>query len=640
MSDNLALLFGVAIILFYSYDRFNIATYQGDARLDRLVSLISPDKLRARGTVLKAYAFYAFMLVSIFLFLCAYAEILPALGGPSVTSKTLGASQLPAQAEVATRPIVTGFAPLHGGSVSTWAQQLTNAGDQQDRGIGISPSVSLAIALVVVGLAPTFPLLKRFDEWMRSVAHRLAGIPTWILEASDALRGSQVGEKNLRGAPLISRSDRERLEKFRKVSSKTPLENDDGFWSDLTVIVAISSWILEDKVKLSGSSARSLFTRLEKTLIDRKEGLIHQLDGIIASGGFGSPAAPLSDERELEAEVPRQQGTGQIEKVVDDLAVDCRILVALYVEHGVIDFDTAGESAPVARANQQDQAKAALRAYAEAARGEPTAAYYTTYATSVWLWTLGITLSIALIWSITLGGYETILQRAVPRPFYWRMLNYVFFSFNVYCLTLLIALAIRDGLRHKSASWHGTLALGEWTRWLPQLFGVAAASWAGAMMFLVGVSIWQYAIRVGWDKAKDSLGDTITGSVEYNAPTALRGALMALIVLVLLDRRQAEDPGGRGDQGIKTPSSLRWAVSAAAIMFIAGIGTRLLSSFAGGSLSEIDGELTGLMLYAALHSALVGFFVVFCVSEMLLFKMRARRDALPVRSGPSHNEAG
>lgn len=720
MSDSIALVFGAAIVLLYSYDRFNIATYAGEARLERLVALISPDRLRARGTVLKAYLIYAGMLVAIYLFLCGYAEVLPVLGGPTLVTETLGASQLPIPAIQASD--TAGFAPVGGGAVAAWAQPLSGP-DETNAGIGIAPSVSLTVALIMVGLAPTFPVLARFDGWMRSVAHRLAGIPTWVLEAEEDLRTPRIGQSYLARAPLIAEQDRQRIRKLREVSPPS-LRNDVGFWDDLRVITAISTWIVDDKVHLSKVSVQVRFDRLEKALRTRRDGLFQQLDGIIQHGGFaGAPQAPAvstngdksvpeatgiepgaakaEEAGASNAEAGEIEGRGetnadgksgasetpstpssetiQIERLVADLAADLRILVALYVEHGVIDYDRdSGRLEDRGkRTSQQVAAKAALRKYAEPVRNDQGSAHDTSYAAAAWLWSVGIVLVLAVVWSMTLGGYETILQRTSARGDSWRALNYAVLSFNVYGLTLLIALAIRDGFRQQE-TWYPGMETSAWTRWLPQIALVGFAAWLGAMLFMVGVSIWQSAIRLGWATVKANLSATIEGSFGYNAPTALRGVLLALIVISLLDRRQsaadrhvrqsggkqsagnpsaakqsvenksverrlvenpvAENPSATvGDQRVgngaddarprdEVRSSLRWARWTALAMFVAGFASRALTTLAGTKPS-FDGVTTGLLLYAAANSALIGFFVVFCVSEMLFHKLGHRQGA-------------
>ena len=667
MPDTIALLFGMAIILVFSYDRFNVATYDGEARLDRLVTLISPDKLRARSTVLKAYSLYAGMLIVIYLFLCAYAEILPILGGPNLLAEA-GTSQLPVEAGEVPLADASGFVSV-GDAAEAWAQPLAEP-EMSSRGIGIAPSVSLGMALVIVGLAPTFPFLKRFDEWMRGAAHRLAGIPTWVLEAGDALRRERIlGETTIGSAPLISKDDRERFDKLKQVAKGSRLKDDADFWKDLVTIFVVSNWIVEDKVRLSRPNSRLI--RLEKTLSDRTEALFQQIDGIIAGGGFAPIGGPEptptanGDNKNKDSEVAgnRRPSTAPIARRVDDLAADFRILVALYVEHGVIKFDTTTDvpANDATRTNQYDRAMAMLREYAEAARDEPSAANDTNYATSAWLWTLGVTLVFAVIWSATFGWYETILQRGGSRSLAWRAATYAFLNFNVYGVTLLIALVVRDGFRHQTTKWHDSLRLSDWTRWLPQRFFAALAAWLGATFFLIGVTLWTTAARDGW-----TFSGSIASSFEYNAPTALRGSVMAIIVLALVDRRQIgaraaecrwkdrfkqllyrifqkQAPQSNStrvwsDRRREVCSSLRWAGGAAGLMAVAGLVTRALTTIAADyKLSEFDGEISALVIYAALQSALVGFCVAFCVSEMLFLRIRS---AAPRSSGPGQAKGG
>jgi hypothetical protein len=46
-----ALLFGAFIVVLFSYERFNRTTYDTGTRLERLVALLSPDKMRARRSL-------------------------------------------------------------------------------------------------------------------------------------------------------------------------------------------------------------------------------------------------------------------------------------------------------------------------------------------------------------------------------------------------------------------------------------------------------------------------------------------------------------------------------------------------------------------------------------------------------------
>jgi hypothetical protein len=106
----------------------------------------------------------------------------------------------------------------------------------------------------------------------------------------------------------------------------------------------------------------------------------------------------------------------------------------------------------------------------------------------------------------------------------------------------------------------------------------------------------------------------------YNGPTALRGAVLAMLVLLLLDAR---------DAFAHPPSILKsfgWAGVAAVAMALAGGATRTVSSLAMLGLSgraALDRIDLGLICYAAIQSALIGVLVLFCIAEAL----RQRQEA-------------
>lgn len=648
MPDYFYLLFGVGIILFYSYDRFNVTIFEGDDRLERLVTLLSPDKLRARGTVLKAYSAYATMLVLIYLFFCAYGELIPLLGGPNLGANLmLGANQLPASSISEIARTATGFAPISEGAAEAWAQRLSDSNEpttHPNNNLGIAPSVSLGTALILVGLAPTFPILKRFDEWMRSVAHSLAGIPTWIVEASDQLRGKPLRVSDENGKPidgntlLISQPDWDRLQRFRARVPRHSIGGNDDFWNDLDLILAASTWFSGRKLKLAKYTMQQRFEQIEKNLLERKEDLIQKLDGLTAWRSEGNGNAKELTSEETETEIWER-----LEKGTRELADDFRILIALFVEHGIIEFPLHGsklrseadsdaeERNTHAKDYQEVLAKAKLQTYASVVHEEPDSTPGRFYATPTWLWTLGVIVFVSIIWSIVPGNYETALQRASSEvdatSVYWRAMSYIFTAFNVYGLTLLVALVVRDGLKKSAFGWLSPRSSSHWTRWLPQTVLVLLTSWIAAVSFMVSVALWQSALQLGWPALKSrGIAENVIRSLEYNAPIAMRGAILALMVLLLLDIHRA-----LGAHRLPWKLSLKWAAQVAVVMAIVGSLTRYLTYFAGSTVAaggrrEFDEIDTGLMIYAGLHSALIGFFVIFCVSEMMSYR-RSRANS-------------
>lgn len=616
MSDTIALLFGAAIVAVYSYDRFNRATYEGGRHLERLVTLLTPDQMRARRVVFNGYLFYVLTLLTIYFFLCAYAEVLPLLGGPDLK---VGASELPVAPVENAAEIITGFIP--GSSEALWTKALSTplqpAAETGNHGIGIDPSVSLAVALIIVGLAPTFPMLRRFEDWMRSAAHHLAGIPTRVINTSEVLRHRDLSITVGLDVPvpsdtlLIPRGDWERMA-FYGPAAEGQLAAPDEFRRDIEVVFALSAWLLDRKLKLAVVSGRERFYQLEEDLQKRRNALILALD---EKSGYRPGADIIRTESQEDAKASDIQ-RGSWERLADDadeLADDLCVLIALYVEHDLIDFEPAQlDAGGGTLVRQQAQANKTLGKFLSPILSEDSKAIHLwSNAVLVWLWTLGVVLTISVLWSIWPGALEIEMQRGVPGNPYWRILTYASTAFNSYCVPLLVALTIHDSAlqAHRWRRMHTA----HWTARLPQAASLAFASWAVATLFYLGLALWQTAII--------SEGGFNTNSLlqlfEYNAPLPFRGAVLALILVVLLDTR--------AESGNTVVSSLNWSLRTAAIMAVTGALTRGLASwssasYAGRSIDEID---RGLIVYGAIQSAIIGFVVVYCVSEALANHSRA-----------------
>ncbi len=641
MPNLVALLFGAAIVLFYSYGRFNRVTYEGGRQMERLVNLLSPDKLRARRIVMHAYACYALILLLIYFFLCAYAELLPMLGGPDLA---IGASKLPIPANDAPTAVIAGFAPSNDAAAIPWT--LSSAVDPaavRDFDIGISASVSLAIALIMVGLAPTFPLLGNFEDWMRGAAHRLAGIPTHVIGASEDLRRRDLGfsaAAEADAAPtdknrfLIPRSSWDRMAHYQ-AAAKDQVSEPEDFRLDLELIFAISAWIFDRKLKLANASARERFQQLEEALHKRLDQLIVELDDRSEYGSGGTKDAAVVGTGDASLGERKRATWERLASDADDLADDLCILLALYVEHEIIiaSSTTSDED----NAHQQFVAKKKLDAFLGGLLHPHTAAgYRRSYATTTALWALGVVLFVSLFWSLLPGRYENELVWGEPVDAYSRMLSCIFYAFNNYCIPMIVTLALRDaGLQ--SRRWRN-MRLAHWTLWLPQTVLVAFASWAVAATFVMGLQLWKTGFDTGWVADSQSIWVILRSSFEYNAPTAARGVVLSLVVAFLLDAWSA-----RALSLALRPtyfSSLVWALGSAIIMAFCGGLTRYFTAWSAKSAAtqSLDAIDRGLIVYSALFSALIGFFVVFCVTAVLLNQRssseRLRTAQVPGRAAP------
>ncbi|MBY3158293.1 hypothetical protein HFO56_39015 [Rhizobium laguerreae] len=637
MKDLLALLFGAAIVVFFSYDRFNRTTDEAGQQLQRLVNQLSPDKLRSGRVVFHAYTFYALTFLVIYFLLCAYAELIPALGGPDIT---VGASKLPSlaneenpQTPVGSLLVQTGGnlidAILH---QSLTTPKVSTSADQTS--IGIDSSTSMAVALMIVGLAPAFPILQRFEVWMRGAAHRLAGIPTRVLSVRDELRTGTIDLTfSAEGAIpsdtlLIPRSDWARLLYYRSLA-KGPREITEDFHRDLALVIAVSAWVIDHRLKLSNPHARDRFSHLEEELKNRKGLLIAALDEKTEFGTRGQSREKYGDELSSPAVPGVEVGTSSPESWdrlvsdVDNLADDVCVLLAIYIEHDIIvpepTSKTSQGSVPIQRKLAREKLDLFLKEHLSDQEGA-TRLNSSTAVTG--LWVLSVVALVAILWSLFFGSLELHLQLGEASDPYWRIMVYLSTALTAYCIPMFTALAIRDGSK-QLRRWHNFFDSNlKWTIFVPQAAFVLLASWGVATVLVLGVALWQAGVTLGWDDSADRFWSTLRSTFAYNAPTAVRGAFLALIVVLILDARRS-----RWHAWLRKSSrrSLVLAFGAALFMALVGGGTRLLSTQAGtlgasmprSSGIVIDHIDRGLIAYAAIYTALLAFCVVFSVAEVV-----------------------
>ena len=655
MPDVVALLFGVGIIIAFSYERFNRISYETGRRLERLVKLLTPDKLRARRQVTYAHFLYSLALIVLYLILCAYAEVLLPLIGGGELIPDVGASALPEAAPAApattAATVPTGYSPMDKPAVAFWTDGLTTAATvvqtAPSNSLGIAPEVSMGLALIMVGLAPSIPALTRADEWLRTVAHRMAGIPTWAIDAADALRSNAKALNIFPDAPdsddgephagfLISRSEYDRMRDCRKKAGDH-LGNIEDFMLNLELIMVSSAWFLEEKLYLPGNGEKERFKEIEEDLRERRNRLFQRADSKLTREEWEALAADA-----------------------DALASDFCILIALYDEHGVIQPHGQRPSATPA----QREARERLKTFVEVLYDNKTEPMMRRRGTNIALfWTLGIVMAWTLFWAVSwFGAAEFGLQRGrVDTSPYLRMLLYGATAFNSYGLAAIVAITLRwvrtmaepeEGQR----KWENMRYPSHWTRWVPQAGLVLLVTTMVSTAIILAIQIWQSGLlgERGWSL---EFWTSIRRMFEYNAPIAVRGAVLAIVLLVLLDARQklwmssgryeqlalkvrqklepdvAKDihlkmavlrPYHEAWRALSLRDSLRWAGLGAGVMLITAGVTRYFSYRAGaksaGEIREFrsfDAIDMGLMIWAVLFCTILGAAVMFCVSEAL-----------------------
>ncbi len=653
MTGNIALLAGVAIILIFSFERFDRVTDEGGRELERVVRLLSPNRMRARRIVVRAYLFYALAMVVIYLGLCAYAEFLPFLDGPSFSSgDDIGAQGLPeatAAAASEARPnAVTGFDPPN--STAERAVSTEGAAGIAANADRIKPEIALGVALVIVGFAPSFPLLKRVENGIRFAAHRFAGIPTRVISIARALeRAPSVLPPTQECLPkntlLLPRGAWARLAHYRTVFADQVIAPEE-FREDLEFILAMSSWLLDGKLKLENETMRSSFYELERDLARRVKSLIADLDSKSSyyrptdGASAEAPEAPDVGASDPDALDPVQDSWERLAEQAGELAHDFRILVALYREHEIIRTGEAedtnaneeGAQSPRQHTLAMERLRALVANYREGGSADSAV---TGVRGVIFGWAMAIAVLLSLLWSLTFfGALETQLQWAgFSMPYHLRLGNYVAGAIMQYVVPLMVMLAIYDSAL-RSDNWRN-LEERHWSAILGQFLLMILGTWLVATLFAVGLQAWQSAARVGW--GKQTL-QNVRIIVESNGPAVFRGIALGWLLITIVDRIHAR--GKVELANLKRPwLRLRTATGAAVVMALFGAVTRWLMSLSSAKnavppragLDEID---FGLIFYAGMLAGLIGFAAIFFVTTWAAFS-----DVVKARPGQTGHSA-
>ena len=566
--------------------------------------MLSPDKLRARRIVLQAWLFYTAALLLIYILSCAYVNVIPNLG----SATTAGASSV--------------GAPNGNGDSSS---------------IGISPAVSLGVALILVGLAPSVPVLKRFEGWLRQAAHRLAGIPTRMLSDSDELRSNAINLERENGEDLLIPSGYwGRREHYRRATADQ-LTAPSDFANDIDLIFAVTGWFLDGRLKLDKIDMREQFQMLEDELRNRKDVIILELDERTRFVMGGTPMAKLPapevKAEEIAAGELKRRSWERIASDVNDLADDLCILLALYVEHGFIQVDpktvsgqrpeeVRDEAPLISRrqsTRQQAMARERLLEFIWPILEDGVRNVQPSQTTPALIWSSMLILGVTLVWSYWPGVYEMELRWVgVSSSGYQRAGDYLVVAINSLVIPALIALALRDaGLQSKR--WINAWNSPHWTTLLPQTLLVLAVSWTSAMLIVIAINFWNVAIDKGFEKNENL--DVVRTAFETDALFVLRGSILAILIILLLDGVSARLSSLQKQKTWR--ASLQWALKAAAIMGLCGFIARTIRSIVAARVAQpprpgLDAIDYGLIFYSTVYSALVGFVVIFFLSEVLL----------------------
>lgn len=601
-----ALIFGAVIIVFFAWDQFNRPTYEKSRELTRLIELLAPSDMRQRTVYWRAYMFYAGILLLVYFTLCAYGTVLLEPLGllPDGLSAgdggNIGATEAPTAASAVQNRPTTGYTPDALTAVGQALSPEIGADEAQDTGwsLGIDPIVPLTVSLAIVGLAPSVPILQRFEAKIRFAAHRLSGIPTRLVAGSRQMRQRPFRLEAGPDSMLIPAPDWARLKHY-EASARQHIDDPEAFRDDLAKIMAVRSWVLEERLQLANLATRDHLAEVETSVAHKVERLIFELDALT---GFGAREG-MPPAEELRSAEQVRTAWEHYAREADGICADICVLVMLFVEHGVLpteeDADRLGWGAPIDTENadaarQRHLAQSTLmRLVSDASR------YADRDSISLVLWVRGTAavMLTALVMGMLIGD-NTVVD-GVERSRSQLGILYMLSAALTYVLALLVAVTYQQAA-YQNGAWHNIFRE-NWARWLPQLSAVFAWSALAALVCHVGYNIYATAGTVGWDTVFDHWLPVLRFALEYEGPAAMRGPALALLVVVVTDAWRA---GPAGDAVMRRVPQIFGGT-----MFVVGVVSRLLSSQVGASARGAElvwSEALPLALRAGLLAGLIG----------------------------------
>lgn len=569
MQEIAALLFGAAVIAIFSYDRFNIASFETEARLQRLGDLLKPNKMRARSVVQLSFLLYLTLLLSVYLGLCLYARLYP--------GDVLG---------------------LFGNGGDPVGAQLDVPSGASDGNV-VWP---VGMALAIVGLGPSLPLVRKSEAWLRSWTHRLVGIPTQVLEKAQQLKraGKDIafpapGEDQAGG---VFRTDDAKL--MEDLAKRPDIIQRDDLLPVLRLIATVSAWILDNRLNLEFGSERRALEGLEQHLRDRKEALFAKLRDTMTVLAASQNAAPA------EAGTNLSDTWNAYAYEAEDLADDIRLFLALLVEHQIL---TAPKTKIKTGATALYEYLGAIISSDEAL--SPDRILMTTLGWIFWILVL-----VGVVWGVFFGTIETMLtypdqQEQWGGSRYSHAIELIMTLILSYFIPLIVGLSI----------WHAQLKTGgdrkrHWTESLPQALRIIFAGWFVACLSITAWAMLKSLLAQQAVTEGAALWDRWLMLMEYNAPMTFRGGILAVLMIMLVDHLRAA-PEARPD-GISARWMALWFGLATGFIGAITRATMIYWSLCRyGDCGEWRAEDRGLLVYAAVQAGLIGAAAAFCVISTL-----------------------
>ena len=608
-----ALLFGAVVVWFHAWNQFNRPTYRMSPEFAWLIERLRPSEMRKGGVYVQAFIFYAVILTAVYLGLCLFLSVpfFQQLGvtipGLEFASGDAGAAILPEQS--AGR--IAGVAFDERGQVLS---QLTPPR-------GPNPSLPLAVSLAVVGLAPNVPILVRVEEWIRTKAHKLSGIPTQLIEAGERLRDRRLLlSKDFRTPDglLISETDWRRIDHyFTEAEFRIPSRDD--FRNHVSKIIAFREWIFRGGVAYPDGGTRGQYEGLEREIRTEIRTLLRELDGLTGFDPAGSGGTALPDPLRWSA----------LAREANILCGKVCVLLALYSERRA--FGLADERRKLVEAlegtdRQKDAADHrhltsrmdALDRIDEALADITIESNRENFSTVLYFRIVFSIVAVATVFgAMTAPGAERTIGSA---SFWIRITEFVATALITYGLTLFIALGYQQEAM-KNRTWENIFSQNR-SRAIPQYITLFVTLWLCALIGLIGYAVYSAIASSSFEIVSERFEKVLFFAFKSEFYRSMMGALLATCVLIIVD---AWRDRRLGPLGSFWPVALI-AFTTLAMAIIGGYAENAALVVTSSSDSPAPGPAT--IFWAAVRYGTIGFvtsfFSVLVISEE--FVVREQRN--------------
>jgi hypothetical protein len=208
-------------------------------------------------------------------------------------------------------------------------------------------------------------------------------------------------------------------------------------------------------------------------------------------------------------------------------------------------------------------------------------------------------------------------------------ISYFFNAALTYVLAMLVAVSYQQAAYQNNA-WRNVFR-DNWSRWLPQVLAVFVLSAFAAVVCVVGSNIYATIGAVGIDLVLEKWGAVLRYAIEYQGPSAMRGPVLAVMVLLIIDAWRS---GRRSARALDLLPLMTGAV-----MFATGFLTRALSSqVASRGSFDLAGSLP-VLVQTGMVAGLIGLTVGLLVRATLVHEFARAVDVEADEDPPAQPQA-